>query len=144
MRRRRIWVRRITRGIATIAIGALLGFLVPTVARDLSAQPEAEGVVAESPVARRFIDAFVADDQAKLTSMGLSAEIRARATKFKTDYARIDPPVHLGAYNAGSVGFDAYAAHALSANGTEELLSWRVISTGGRATLLIPPVPIQP
>lgn len=144
MRRRRVWVRRISRAIATIAIGGLLGFLVPTVARDLSAQPEAEGVVAESLVARRFIDAFVVDDQAKLTSMGVTAEVLARATKFKTDYARVDPPVHLGAYSAGNFRFDAYAAHVLLPNGTEDLLSWRVISSGGRATLVLPPIPIQP
>ena len=63
MRRRRT-VRWISHAAATAAVGALLGFLVPTMITDLSVKPEVEAVVAESPVAREFIQAFVTDDQA--------------------------------------------------------------------------------
>ena len=45
---------------------ALLGFLVPTIAQDLTPKPEAQARTAESPVARQFIAAYVADDQATL------------------------------------------------------------------------------
>jgi len=77
MTRRRLWVRRLVRGVGTLAVGALLGFLVPTVAADLTPKPEvAQARVPESPVARKFIDAFVADDQATLkgTPKKMSAE----------------------------------------------------------------------
>ena len=144
MRRRRSTVRWITRAAATAAVGALLGFLVPTMITDLSAKPEVEAVVAESPVSREFIQAFVTDDQARLTSLGSSADIRARATKFKAEYARVDQPIHLGSYNLGTVTLDAYAAHVMLPDGSEDLLSWRVLSAGGRATLLPPPSPIEP
>jgi hypothetical protein len=144
MRRRRSVVRWISRAVATVAVGGLLGFLVPTVIADLSPQPEVEAVVAESPVARQFITAFIADDQATLQSMGAAAEITARAARLKAEYIRIDPPVHLGSYNAGSISFHTYAAHVLTVDGAADLLSWRVISRGGRATLVLPPNPIEP
>jgi len=144
LRRRRIWVRRISRGIATIAIGALLGFLVPTIISDLSDKPEVEAIVAESPVARQFITAFITDDQGTLQRMGAPAEITARAAKLKAEYVRVDPPVHLGSYNAGGISLHTYAAPVLAIDGTENLLSWRVISRGGRATLVLPPSPIEP
>ena len=144
MRRRRSVVRWISRAVATVAVGGLLGFLVPTVIADLSPQPEVEAVVAESPVARQFITAFIADDQATLQSMGAAAEITARAAKLHAEYLRVDPPIHLGSYNAGSISLHTYAAHVLTADGNEDLLSWRVISRGGRATLVLPPNPIEP
>jgi hypothetical protein len=137
-------VRWISRAAATVAVGALLGFLVPTMIEDLSAKPEVEAVVAESPVARQFITAYIADDQATLQSMGVPAEITARAAKLRAEYVRIDPPVHLGSYNAGSVSLHTYTAHALAIDGTEGLLSWRVVSRGGLATLILPPNPIEP
>ncbi|MGK2851106.1 MAG: hypothetical protein ACSLFN_09380 [Candidatus Limnocylindrales bacterium] len=75
MRRRRKIVRWITRSLATAAIGSLLGFLIPTIAADLAPKPEVEAVVAESPVARQFINAFTADDQGAITTMGVAADV---------------------------------------------------------------------
>ena len=144
MRRRRSITRWTTRAVTTLAVGALLGFLLPTIASDLSAKPQVDAVVAESPVARQFITAFVTDDQATLTNLGSSTDVRARATKFKSEFARVDTPIHLGSYNLGTVTLDAYAAHVLLPDGSEDLLSWRVLSAGGRATLLPPPTPIEP
>lgn len=143
MHRRRIWARRISRGIATIAIGALLGFLVPTVARDLSPQAEAEPRIAESPVARQFINAFTADDQGVLTSMGVPADAKLRASRFRAQFARVDVPVHLGSYVAGGFSLHAYAAHVVLADGTEEIRSWRVATAGGQAALITPPASIE-
>ena len=144
MRRRRSIVRWTSRAVTTAAVGALLGFLVPTIVNDLSAKPQVDAVVAESPVAREFIQAFISGDQIRLTNLGTSTDVRARATKFKAEFARVDPPIHLGSYNLGTVTLDAYAAHVLLPDGTEDLLSWRVLSAGGRATLLPPPSPIEP
>ena len=144
MRQRRKWGKPVTRGIATLAVGALLGFLIPTIITDLSAKPEVQAVVAESPVARQFITAFVADDQVTLQGMGVPAETTARAAKLKAEYLRVDPPVHLGSYNAGSISLATYAAHALATDGTEKLLSWRVVFRGGRANLVLPPSQIEP
>jgi hypothetical protein len=143
MPRRRRWFRRISRGIATIAIGALLGFLVPTVARDLSPQPEAELKVTESPVARQFIDAFTADDQSVLTAMGVPADAKLRASRFRAQFARVDVPVHLGSYVAGGFSLHAYAAHVVLADGTEDLRTWRVATAGGQAALITPPGTIE-
>ncbi len=143
MRRRRRWGRRISRGIATIAVGGLLGFLVPTIVRDLSPQPAAETRVAESPVARQFINAFTADDQGALTAMGVAADTKLRASRFRAQFARVDVPVHLGSYIAGGFSLHAYSAHVLLPDGTEELRSWRVATAGGQALLIPPPNTIE-
>src|SRR5687768_3142005 len=144
MRRRRIWFRRITRGIATMGVGALLGFLVPTIARDLSPQPETEQPrIAESPVGRQFINAFTADDQNALTSMGVSADAKLRASRFRAQFARVDVPVHLGSYVAGGFSLHAYSAHVVLPDDTEEIRSWRVATAGGQALLIPPPSSIE-
>ncbi len=143
MRRRRIWVRRISRAIATIAIGGLLGFLVPTVESDLSPRPEAEPRTSESPVARQFINAFTADDQNVLTSMGVAADAKLRASRFRAQFARVDVPVHLGSYVAGGFSLHAYAAHVVLTDGTEGTRSWRIATAGGQAALITPPTTIE-
>ena len=79
MQRRRVWMRRITKATATVAVGGLLGFLVPTVAADFSAKPQVEsGTATESPVARTFIDAYVSDDQPTLERFNASADTSSR------------------------------------------------------------------
>lgn len=143
MRRRRIWVRRISRGIATIAIGGLLGFLVPTIANDLSPRPEAEPRTSESPVARQFINAFTADDQNVLTTMGVAADAKLRASRFRAQFARVDVPVHLGSYVAGGFSLHAYSAHVVMNDGTEGIRSWRIATAGGQAALITPPTTIE-
>lgn len=121
MRRRRKWFPRITRRVATLGIGALLGFLVPTVVRELSPQPVAETRVAESPVGRQFINAATADDQGALTSMGASADTKLRASWFRAQFARVDVPVHLGSYVAGGFSLHADSAYVILPDGTD----WR-------------------
>ncbi len=145
MRRRRRITRFLTRSLATLAIGGFAGFLVLQVAADLTAKPaDAVGSVPESPVARRFIDAFTADDQASLTQMNVGADVKARASRFRADFARLDPAVHLGSY-LGLAGqtLHAYAAHAVTADGTETTLAWRVVTVGGQVGLVDPPGTIE-
>jgi hypothetical protein len=146
MRRARRWFRRIAAVLATVAIGAMLGYLVPTVIADYTPKPQVQAVVAESPVARAFINAYLADDQAALTELGVSSEIKLKATSFRTDLASIDPPTHLGSYVAGGFSLHSYAAHAKQQDGTDVLLSWRVLTSGGQIALIDPPSPtsVQP
>jgi hypothetical protein len=149
MRRTRRWFRRLAAAAATVAIGAMLGYLVPTIIADYSPKPElqAQSVVAESPVARTFIRAFVNDDQATLDSLGVAAPVKLRATSFKTDLASIDQPVHLGSYIGGGFTLHSYAAHAKDAQGADVMLSWRVVTGGGGQIALVdPPSPgnVQP
>jgi hypothetical protein len=54
----RVWGRRFTKAVATVAIGAMLGFLVPTFIADYTPEPEIQARVVESPVARQFINAY--------------------------------------------------------------------------------------
>jgi hypothetical protein len=144
MRRRRRVTRFLLRGIATAAIGGFLGFLAPTIYNDLTPKSEVLERAPESPVARQFINAFTADDQAALTAMNISSDVKLRASRFRADFARVDVPVHLGSYISGGFSLHAYAAHAVTAEGEETTLGWRVATAGGEIFLIPPPGQIEP
>jgi hypothetical protein len=146
VRRRRRVVRLISRALATVAVGGLLGFLVPTIAADLAQPPvaAARDVVPESPLAREFIDAYAADDQAALTALGVTSDLKLRASRHRADFAAIDSPVHLGSYLGGGFTLHAYAARVVLPDGAENILSWRVVTVGGQVALILPPGGIEP
>lgn len=139
----KVWGRRITKVVATVAIGAMLGFLVPTFIADFTPEPEVQARTAESPVARQFINAYVLDDTATLDAMGAAAEDKLQAARFRAEFARVDAPVHLGSYVGGGFSLHAYAAKVVKPDGTEELRSWRVATSGGQAFLVDPPSTTQ-
>ncbi|HET9757687.1 MAG TPA: hypothetical protein VFP66_14365 [Candidatus Limnocylindrales bacterium] len=140
MRRRRIWLRRLTKAAATVVVGAMLGFLVPSVLADMNAKPEVQAQSAESPVARQFITAFVADDQATLDLLQIGADTKAKASRFKAEYVKVDPPVHLGSWIiGGGLTLHAYAAHVVDQSGVEDQLAWRVATGAGSVGLIDPP-----
>ncbi len=143
MRRRRKWLRRIGRIGGTVAIGVMLGFLVPTVIAEYSPKPDIQAKIAESPLAREFITAYVTDDQGALTRLGASADIRLRASRLTTDFARVDPPVHLGSFVSSGLALHAYTTHVLMPDGTQDLVGWRVVTAGGQVGLILPPNPIE-
>ena len=140
MRRRRIWLRRLTKAAATVVVGAMLGFLVPSVLADVNAKPEVQAQSAESPVARQFITAFVADDQATLDLLQIGDDTKAKASRFKAEYVKVDPPVHLGSWIiGGGLTLHAYAAHVVDQSGVEDQLAWRVATGAGSVGLIDPP-----
>ena len=137
-------MRRITRATATIAVGALVGFLVPTIAADFTAKPEVQAQTNESPVARSFIDAYVSDDQVTLDKMGASADTKQKAARFKAEYAKVDPPVHLGSWIiGGGITLHGYAAHVVDGQGQDAQLAWRVYTVAGQAAIIDPPPSTQ-
>ena len=140
MRRRRIWLRRLTKAAATVVVGAMLGFLVPSVLADMNAKPQVQAQSAESPVARQFITAFIADDQATLDLLQIGADTKAKASRFKAEYVKVDPPVHLGSWIiGGGLTLHAYAAHVVDQSGVEDQLAWRVATGAGSVGLIDPP-----
>ena len=140
MRRRRIWLRRLTKAAATVVVGAMLGFLVPSVLADMNAKPEVQAQSAESPVARQYMTAFVMDDQATLDLLQISADTKAKASRFKAEYVKVDPPVHLGSWIiGGGLTLHAYAAHVVDQSGVEDQLAWRVATGAGSVGLIDPP-----
>jgi hypothetical protein len=140
MRRRRVWFKRITKATGTLAVGAMLGFLVPTIVADYSAKPEIQARSAESPVARMFISAYVADDQATLDLLQIGADTKAKASRFKAEYVKVDPPVHLGSWIiVGGITLHAYSSHVVDRQGNEDQLAWRVATGAGSVALIDPP-----
>ena len=141
MQRRGVWRRRIGRGVATVAVGGLLGFLVPKVMADFAPTPAAQtGMATESPLARKLIDAYAGDDQETLKAMGAPAAMQAKASRFKAEYQKVDRPVYLGSWVvAGGQTVHAYSAHVLDNMGREDQLAWRVVTLAGSVGLLDPP-----
>ena len=140
MRRRGVWKRRIGRAGATLAIGGLIGFLVPSIVADLTPKPEAQARTAESPVARQFITAYVADDQSTLDLLGVPAAVKAKSARVKAEYIKVDPPVHLGSWVIGNgLSLHAYASHVVDNSGADSQLAWRVATQAGRVELIDPP-----
>jgi hypothetical protein len=127
-----------------LGIGALLGFLVPTVIADFSAKPEEQARASESPVARQFITAYVNDDQATLDLLNASADVKAKSARFKAEYAKVDAPVHLGSWViGGGLTLHGYAAHVVDAQGVEDQLAWRVATGAGAVGIIDPPQSTQ-
>ena len=151
MRRRR-WIRKIGAIFGTIVLGGLLGFLIPTLVAEYSPQPavdpsqaaRAPGTAAELPIAREFINAFVTNDQAKLHAIGADETSAVKANDLAGQVTAIGKPVLLGALGAPGASLQAYAAQATMRDGTQTILSWRVLTVSGRVGLVLPPSPLNP
>ena len=135
----RVWGRRLTKVVATMAIGAMLGFLVPTFVADYAPKPDVQARVPESPVARAFIDAYVRNDTATLDALGAPAADKLQAARMPAAFIQVGAPVHLGSWVGGGFTLHAYAAHTVAKDGTEGLRSWRIITAGGQVAIVDPP-----
>lgn len=143
MRRRR-WMRRIGAVFGTVALGGLLGFLVPTVAGEF-APPAPTGAprTTESPIARQFITAFLANDQQTLKDLKVPEETAVRATTLSTTTKKVGQPILLGVRAFPGASFHAYASTATLGDGSEVILSWRIVMINGLPYLIVPPDPIE-
>jgi hypothetical protein len=147
MRLRR-WIRRVGAILGTVALGALLGFLIPTIVAEYSptpranADPVAVDQSTELPIARDYINAFVVNDQARLKELGAREIDTVKANDLQSQVREISRPVLLGSVGGPGISIQAYAADATMADGTKTVLSWRVWTTSGRAILILPPNPL--
>jgi hypothetical protein len=147
--RRRWWIRRIGAIFGTVAVGALLGFLIPTIVAEYTPQPVATNealpiptAATELPIARQFINAFVVNDQEKLRSLGADETDTVKANDLANQVSKISTPVLLGSVGGTGASIQAYAADVTMLDGSTRILSWRVLTQSGRATLLLPPPPL--
>ena len=149
--RRRL--RRVGAIVGTIAIGGLLGFLVPTVVAEYSPapqqqqQPQTRSMAAsqvELPIARDFINAFVSNDQARLKALGAGELDTVKANDLAGQVVEVGKPVLLGTVGGPGISIQAYAAPATMTDGTKTILSWRVVTNSGRAGLILPPGALDP
>ena len=151
MRRRR-WTRRIGGVVGTLMLGAVLGFLVPTIVAEYTPRANAGAAPATSmqntspelPIAREFINAFVVNDQAKLHQLGADETDTVKANDLASQVSQIGKPVLLGSIGGPGISLQAYASDAILRDGTVTILSWRVLTTSGRATLILPPEALSP
>ena len=148
--RRRL--RRVGAIVGTVALGGLLGFLVPTVVAEFSPAPEqqqqtvrsAPATMVELPIARDFINAFVTNDQAQLHALGAGELDAVKANDLAGQVVEVSKPVLLGSVGGPGISIQAYAALATMNDGTKQMLSWRVVTNSGRAGLILPPQALTP
>jgi hypothetical protein len=145
MRFRR-WTRRIGAIFGTVVIGALLGFLIPTIVAEYQPQKTAQGgpvtvnsTAPELPIARQFINAFVRNDQQTLRALGADETAAVKANDLAGQVSTIQNPVLLGTAGAAGASVQAYASDAVLNDGTHTILSWRVLTLSGRVVLILPP-----
>lgn len=150
MRLRRL-IKRLGAIFGTIALGGLLGFLVPTVAAEYSpnrsqstATTAAATTNTELPIARAFINAFVANDQATLKALGADETDAVKANDLSLSAVKVSAPVLLGSVGGPGVSLQAYASNVTMKDGTTTVLSWRVLTTSGRPKLIPPPDALSP
>jgi hypothetical protein len=137
-------MRRIGAVFGTVALGGLLGFLVPTVAAEFAPPPPiAPARTSESAVARQFINAFLANDQETLKLLKVAEPTAIRATVLSSTTKSLGPPILLGVRAFPGAAFHAYASAATLGNGSEAILSWRVVTINGLPYLILPPDPIE-
>jgi hypothetical protein len=148
MRLRR-WIKRVGAITGTVALGALLGFLVPTILAEYAPPAErspgqsvAVNQSTELPIARDYINAFVVNDQARLKELGAREIDTVKANDLQSQVQSIGKPVLLGSVGGPGISIQAYAADVTLADGTKTVLSWRVWTTSGRAILILPPSPL--
>src|SRR5437868_12698178 len=145
MRFRR-WTRRLGAIFGTIALGGTLGFLIPTVIAEYTPQKPVEGGLVtvnssapELPIAREFINAFVRNDQATLHALGADETAAVKANDLASQVAKIGDPVLLGTAGQSGASVQAYASEATLNDGTQTILSRRLLTISGRVILILPP-----
>ena len=145
-------LRRVGAIVGTVALGGLLGFLVPTVVAEYSPTPQQQQpptrqmatTMVELPIARDFINAFVSNDQARLKALGAAELDAVKANDLAGQVISVGKPVRLGTVGGPGISIQAYAAEATMTDGSKTILSWRVATNSGRAGLILPPNGLAP
>jgi hypothetical protein len=132
-------IRPIRSVLATIALGGLLGFLVPSFAGGLQApQVVAEGT-GETPAARQFIVALLTNDQDALRRVSVQASDALEAARLGVADASVTSLTLIGRTDIGGAHYHAYVAEFTTSEGEKILRGFRVATVGGYAILVDPP-----
>jgi hypothetical protein len=149
----RLWIRRIGAILGTVALGAMIGFIIPTIGAEYGPAPAHQPLPAgtaqsstnqELPIARAYIDAFVVNDQTRLKELGAAEIDTVKANDLAQQVQHVGEPVLLGSIGGPGISIQAYASVATMNDGTKTILSWRVVTSSGRAALVLPPQGLSP
>jgi hypothetical protein len=128
--------------IATLLVGAMFGFLVPTFAVGLQPQAVPAQSGAESAVARQFIVAFLSNDQEALGQVSIQPAAEIEAARLGTTNATVSSLTFLGSSSGPGLRLHSYAVEFTNPNGTKILRGYRVATVGRFAVLSNPPEPL--
>jgi hypothetical protein len=136
--------RRIRSIVATILVGAMLGFLVPTFVSGLQDQPlPADNGTGETLTARRFMVALLSNDQITLRQVSVQPTDAIEAARLGVTNASVTSLTFLGSSDDGGVHFNQYAVEFTNPGGQKILRGFRVATVGQFAILADPPEPVS-
>jgi hypothetical protein len=134
-------LRRVRSVLATLILGLLVGFVVPTFAVGLQDRLPVAPSSSETATARRFMIAVLQNDQATLQEMSISPVAPLDAARLGILDASVTSLSHLGSTVAGGVRVHSYAVGYTLSDGRVVLLGFQVASIGRFAGLVEPPEP---
>jgi hypothetical protein len=128
---------------ATLLVGALFGFLIPSFVVGLqpeNAQMQSGG---ESLAARQFIVAFLSNDQEALRRVSLQPAAEIEAARLGVTNAKVSSLTFLGSSSGPGLRLHSYAVEFTNPDGTKILRGYRVATVGRYAVLSNPPEPLS-
>lgn len=137
--------RRIRSIVATILVGGMLGFLVPTFVGGLQdPQLPADTGTGETITARRFMVALLSNDQNTLRQVSVQPKDAIEAARLGVTDASVTSLTFLGSSDDGGVHYNQYAVEFTNPDGEKVLRGFRVATVGQFAILADPPEPVSP
>jgi hypothetical protein len=127
--------------LATLVVGGMLGFLVPTFAAGLQTDAPQMVTNGETVAARRFIVALLSNDQATLQEVSIQPGAAIEAAKLGVTDASVTSLTFLGSSSGQGVHLHSYAAEFTNPDGKKVLRGFRVATVGPFALLYAPPEP---
>ncbi|HEY7525035.1 MAG TPA: hypothetical protein VH720_15405 [Candidatus Limnocylindrales bacterium] len=127
--------------LATLLLGGLFGFLVPTFAAGLEGQEPPAPESGETFAARRFIVALLSNDQDTLRQVSVQPTDAIEAARLGVTDATVSSLTFVGSTLLGGVHYNTYVAEFTSADGSKVLRGFRVATVGPFAILADPPEP---
>ncbi|HEY7735896.1 MAG TPA: hypothetical protein VH813_03810 [Candidatus Limnocylindrales bacterium] len=129
--------------VATIIVGGMLGFLVPTFVSGLQdPQLPPDATTGETITARRFMVALLSNDQNTLRQVSVQPTDAIEAARLGVTDASVTSLTFLGSSDDGGVHFNQYAVEFTNPGGQKILRGFRVATVGQFAILADPPEPI--
>lgn len=145
MTRRRRWFRRVKRVATTVALGLLIGWLVPTFIRSYSGEPEIANAndpaftQAEVNLARDFVVAYLFNDQETLGKYAGNDLVSLRAAEQANSFAKAEALTLISANRYATSEIYGFAVKLTGFDGATTVQGFRVLANQSGLTVIEPP-----
>lgn len=129
--------RALRSGAATIAVGALLGYIGAALVAPAIGDNPMFGGSGESPIARRYMLALIGGDTAAVHQLRQPTSVAARASDYKSaignpESGHTEALTYLGSGVQGPVSVHSYVVSFVTAGGEKRLIPFALSIAGGK------------